>query len=323
MSTFPIDAVIAWVDGNDPQHKAKRMHYASPDQKLNDEVGGDIRFTSIGEIKYAVASILRFAPFVRTIYMVTDNQNPNIDEFVERNFPNRTTNIEIVDHRVLFRDYEEVLPTFNSRSIETVLWRIPNLSEYYVYFNDDVMLARPLSPSDFFDADGRIMCYASHFSVPFAALLRKIKPKKKGFKVSGFKDAMLNAARVIGEKYFFPYPPHIPHAQRKSILQTFFTEHPDLFVQNLTPRFRASFQFNPQVLCYMLGKRQGKAIQHSKTGVYLYLKPKKDNDYMRKKLAQFTKDKGAKFVCFNSLDYASKEDQQLAIQWLENRLSLC
>ena len=47
--SIPIDAVIAWVDGNDPAHKAKRHRYSKPEEISNDDIGGDIRFTSIGE----------------------------------------------------------------------------------------------------------------------------------------------------------------------------------------------------------------------------------------------------------------------------------
>ena len=98
MMEYPIDAVIAWVDGNDPVHKAKRYEYAGIKQLANDEVGGDIRFTSIGEIRFCVASLLRFAPFLRKIFIVTDSQNPDMDDFVEKNFPERTTEIVLVEH---------------------------------------------------------------------------------------------------------------------------------------------------------------------------------------------------------------------------------
>ena len=70
---MPIDVVITWVDGDDSEHKAKRRRYSNADELVNDDVGGDIRFTSIGEINYCVASILRFAPFVRKIEIEVEN----------------------------------------------------------------------------------------------------------------------------------------------------------------------------------------------------------------------------------------------------------
>ena len=319
--SIPIDAVIAWVDGNDPAHKLKRRKYGRKEELDNDEVGGDIRFTSIGEIKYCVASILRFAPYVRTIYIVTDGQNPCIDSFVDRHFPNRKTRIEIVDHHVLYEGYEDFLPVFNSLSIETLLYRIPGLSEQFIYLNDDFMIVSSTTPETFF-RNGKAVCYASRFSVPFAKLVRAIKPKRKGHKIFGFKDSMVNAADAAGEKWTFPYIGHMPLALKKSVLKEFYQSHQDLFVANIKPRFREPNQFNPQVLFYILAERSGECVVVSRKGTDLYVKPKDKNGYMKRKLAEFDRSGTALFCCFNSLDYASEEDKNLAIKWLEKRIGL-
>ncbi len=319
---YPIDAVIAWVDGNDPAHRAKRQTFSdSAEQLKREDIGGDIRFTSVGEIRYCVASLLRFAPFLRKIFIVTDKQNPEIDQFVQENFPDKTTQIEIVDHRVIYRDYDSFLPVFNSLSIETVLWRIPDLSEHFIYLNDDFMLVAPTVPEDFFSA-GKAICYAENFSLPLARLLRKIKPKKNGHRLFGFKDAMINACDVIGHKRSFPYIGHIPLAQRVSVLRDFFMEHPEAMKENMKPRFRVPTQFNPQVLCYLLGLESGACILRRRKGKDLYLKPKDKLGYVQAHLDRFDKSRTGIFCCFNSLDLATPEDQQLVISWLQKRIGV-
>lgn len=318
---YPIDAVIAWVDGNDPVHKAKRYRYAGQKELSNDEVGGDIRFTSIGEIRFCVASLLRFAPFLRNIYIVTDGQDPQLDEFVDMHFPSRTTQIRLVDHKDIYAGYEACLPVFNSLSIETMLWRIPGLSEHYIYLNDDFLIVSPVEVADFF-RDGKAICYAEPFSVPVARLIRALKPRRGGHKIFGFKDSMLNAADYIGEKRSFPYIGHIPLAMKKSLQKEFYEAYPELMHSNMTPRFREPHQFNPQALYYMLGLRQGDCVMLPRKGVDLYLKPKQKPGYVSRKLASFDKAEKALFCCFNSLDYASVEDQELVFRWLERRLSL-
>ena len=65
--------------------------------------------------------------------------------------------IRIVDHRAIFRDHLEALPTFNSRSIEAMLYRIPGLAEQYVYFNDDMSLIKPVGPEHFFGPNGPVL----------------------------------------------------------------------------------------------------------------------------------------------------------------------
>ena len=50
--------------------------------------------------------------------------------------------IRVVPHSEIFPDTGD-LPTFNSHAIEACLHRIPDLSENFLYFNDDVFLGRP------------------------------------------------------------------------------------------------------------------------------------------------------------------------------------
>ena len=112
---FPIDVVITWVDGDDPIHRAKRNTYSDESTSFED-IGGDTRFRSIGEIAYCVASINKFAPYVRKIFIVTDNQDPKIESFIKENFPNHIP-MEIVNHDTIFHGYEKYIPVFNSLAI--------------------------------------------------------------------------------------------------------------------------------------------------------------------------------------------------------------
>ena len=319
MVDYPIDAVIAWVDGEDPVHKAKRKKYGNWAELDNDEVGGDIRFTSVGEIRFCVASLLKFAPFIRKIFIVTDGQDPKLSDYVNERFPERKTEIVIVDHKDIYAGYESVLPVFNSLSIETMLWRIPDLSEHYIYLNDDFLIVSEVSREHFFQ-DGKAICYAEPFSVPFARIIRKLKPRRRGHKIFGFKDSMLNAADVVGQKWTFPYIGHIPLAMKKSLQEKFYTDHPEHMISNMSARFREPYQFNPQALYYMLGFEAGDSVMVPRKGVDLYLKPKKKAGYVAAKLASFDKSPTALFCCFNSLDYASEADQKLVFDWIEKRI---
>ena len=74
-TSLPIDAVITWVDGADPKHKEKIARY-SKTPKFVATKAFDKRFTNVDEVKYVVHSILKYAPFVRKIFIVTDEQTP-------------------------------------------------------------------------------------------------------------------------------------------------------------------------------------------------------------------------------------------------------
>jgi hypothetical protein len=46
----------------------------------------------------------------------------------------------------VFSGLEDFLPTFNIRSIDAVLYKIKDLSEKFIYFNDDMFLIKKSRP---------------------------------------------------------------------------------------------------------------------------------------------------------------------------------
>ena len=316
-----IDVVITWVDGDAPEHRAKRAEYGGGVVAARDDVGGQVRYSSVGEIFYCVGSILRFAPWVRKIWIITDNQNPHLEEFVERNFPECTTEIEIVDHRTIFEGYEEFLPTFNSISIESLMWRIPGLAERYVYFNDDWFIASPIEPTVWFDG-GQAVLSATKFSTLAGRFLRWIKPRKGGHKPFGHKDAMVNAAQRLGADHFW-HLSHAPQPLLRSWHEAFFAEHPDLLRDNIRHRFREESQFSYVSLFYIKGGEEGLVKVIKPHGECLFLKPSADKvGYMERKLREADSNPNLLFGCVNSLGETTTEEQELFHHWICKRLSI-
>lgn len=310
------DAIITWVNGNDPAHKSKRRLYiGDKSEDQFDDMGSDTRYSSNGEIFLCVASILRFAPFFRKIFIVTDNQNPNISWFVDKYFPTATTKIEIVDHKVIFQGYEQYLPVFNSRSIETMLFRIPGLAEQFVYFNDDVFLFSNIKEDEWFK-DGKSIIYAHKFNSSSARILRWLSYLIHGRRIAGYKDAMLNAADIVGSNYFW-YMQHMPWAMKKSWFEQFYKSRNDLIERNIKYRFRDFHQFNPQALYGIQAYKDGiVSVRHDKN-ISLFIKmERKDRPELFNKIKRATSMRDLKFGCISSLDKASKDDISTFYKWV-------
>lgn len=317
------DVVIAWVDGDDPAHKRKKAQYLTGKNEAHfDDIAGAMRYRSTGEIYYCVASILRYAPWIHKIFIVTDNQNPHIEEFVARNFPGSNIPIEIIDHTVLFRGYEQYLPTFNSISIETMLWRIPGLGDRFIYFNDDVFLASPVTEDMWFEGDNTYI-YAERFHTLWARLLRWGKHLGRKHKEFGHKDAMLNAAEILGENHFYLFP-HAPLPMRRTWYEEFFTKRPELIDYNAQHRFRESSQCSIPTFFYTGGHREGKIQVRSPKNTTCFFKPslKKSTEYMARKIAEADANKRLKFGCINSLGETSEEAQRMFQTWITTRLGI-
>ena len=317
-----IDAVITWVDGDDPRHRAKREQYGNRRMLSQNDVAGNTRYASLGEIFYCVASLNRYAPWLNKIYIVTDEQDPILDEWLAKHFPEGTIPMEIVDHKVIFRGYEEFLPTFNSISIESMTWRIPGLSEHYIEFNDDLILAAPTRPDDFFTEDGKVVCYGKRYRSLYVRLSNILRRHRDGSKQVSFRQTMRNAAEILGERKYFIKIYHTPKALLRSVYERYFASYPDNLLSNVRHRFRVPSQFNVEEMQYLLLQREGKMVMRRAYDDLLYLKPKRDNEYITKKLVEFDSKANHKFGCFNSLDMMTEEGRTMTIEWIKRRIGL-
>ena len=156
-------------------------------------------------------------------------------------------------------------------------------------------------------------------SVPVYSLLSSIKRifiKSRSF---GFKDSLINAARMVGKKKFLILT-HTPLPLKKSIFENFFGQCPQLLEQNISHRFRHKDQYNPQELCYLLAFESG--IAHLDPASEIYIKPVgRGEGYLDRKFAQYDQYHpiGA---CVQSLDLATEEDRRRVIKWLEGIIGI-
>lgn len=310
--SFPIDAVITWVDGSDPAHAAKMRTYGGKYTFVDDDVAGATRYANNGEIYRCVASIRKFAPFVRTIFVVTDAQDPQIPE---GNIP-----VKIVDHKEIFRGYEDKLPVFNSIAIETMTWRIPGLAEHYIEFNDDFMLCAPLTTEDFFKADGTPVCYTKKYSMTYVTLSRWMKRREHGHKRVTFKGLMVNGAKLAGARLRMLKIYHTPRALNRVFFEEWFAAHPEQLEANISYRFRDSRQFSTEELFFVaMWKRDCICLRKAKDYMF-YFEPKPKKEYVKRKMDCLCNHPW-KFCCFNSLDKASDADRQIILDWMDATLN--
>ena len=317
---FPIDIVLPWVDGDDPKHiKHRNMFCTDYGETLREDVGGNSRFQSLGEIRHCVESINMFAPFIRKIFIVTDNQDPQLEDHIREKFPHGHIPMEIVDHRIIFKGFEEYLPVFNSRAIEAMIWRIPELSEHFILMNDDFMFVNHVSPEDFF-RNGKTVCYAKRKLILWSKLIGLFRKKSKGHKRISFKESMINAALIMKRNNSYLYLGHTPRALKKSFYEDFFSQREDVMKRNISFRFRDGRQYNSQELFYISEDRKGQCLITPFTKKLLYIMPKRGGRYIDRKLAKMDRNKSALFCCINTISLAGIDDQRKILEWVKSKL---
>jgi hypothetical protein len=137
MTDYPIDFVIAWVDGGDPEWQREKARFKP---KIHDDNRTE-RYRNWQLLKYWFRAVEKNAPWVNRIHFVTWGHVPS---WLDTDNPK----INVVRHADFIPD--EYLPTFNSNSIELNLHRIKELAEHFVLFNDDMYLINPVDRDDFF-----------------------------------------------------------------------------------------------------------------------------------------------------------------------------
>lgn len=140
-SNKPVDFVYTWVEV-DSSLQSDMEKYANVDEKRPLSA-----YRDTNELLYSLRSICLFAPWFHHVYLVVrDGQKPT---WINTN----CKKITIINHSDIIPS--KYLPTFNSIVIEAFLHCIPNLSEQYLYFNDDIMLWNPTQKTMFFTNDGK------------------------------------------------------------------------------------------------------------------------------------------------------------------------
>lgn len=322
--SFSVDAVLTWVDGNDENHKKKmRPFYKGKNDWKN--IKFRTRFNQVNEIEYAVKSIIKFAPYIQNIFIVSDEQSPSFLEKYNKTKKRNDPTIHIIDHKIIFADYLDVLPIFNSISIETLLYKIPNLAECFIYFNDDFLLINKTKVSDFFINKkpvirGKWTTFDDKniFKILYYKTLELLgyPPKKERF---GYKSVQQNAAKLLHfEDQYFKID-HTPMPMRKSTILKFYENKNDLEYENIKYRFRNYTQHLVQSLATHLEIEKGACVLKEEYQL-LFLKSYKRPLFWYKNKINNTLNNKIIFLCIQSIEKAPKEISDYIFNWLNERL---
>ena len=136
----PVDLLITYVDGSDESWKKSLVDYTirsdvPPDTALNPR-----RYRDLGTLKYIFRGVEKFMPFVDRVNLIVASES-QIPKWLN------TENVRVILHKEFIP--VELLPTFNSCTIESFFWNIP-LHPYVLYANDDTYPLKNMEFETFF-----------------------------------------------------------------------------------------------------------------------------------------------------------------------------
>lgn len=319
-----IDAVIMWVDGADPKHAEKLNNYLTSVGTARPSAASKTRFHNAGEIDYCVTSLLKFAPWLQTIYIVTDNQRPMLMDKIKGSIFEQK--VKVIDHSVIFSGHEDCLPSFNSMAISSLLWRIPGLAEQFIYLNDDFVLVRPVTPGDFFSS-GKVILRGRwkrlSASIPGNIVFNRVRnllgANRKKNRIS-FWGLQQQCAELVGFRRHYFRLPHVPHAWKKSSWEQIFLLFPEAMLKNVKAHLRRPDQFVPEGLMSHFHLKNDLAEVKS-CCANIQLKPSDQLFWrIKAKLRNADHNENILFACVQSIEAASEEKQKLIFNWLDKRV---
>ncbi|MDE6336127.1 MAG: Stealth CR1 domain-containing protein [Muribaculaceae bacterium] len=301
---MPVDLVYLWVNGNDPVWIEKRNR-AIGKTEAHSAVNCDGRYADNDELKYSLRSAEMYAPWLRKIFIVTDNQVP---EWLDTTNPK----IQIIDHTEILPP--EALPCFNSNVIEHFIFRIPDLSEHFLYANDDMYFNRPVTPDDFFAPDG--LPYVRVNRRLFRKLELKLREKLLHKKLSSYNLWIQNAAKLV-ECKFGKYYGDKSHHNIDAYLKSNCIRTADMFREELTPTFvnhmREPNDIQRAIYIYTAMAEQRAHVRYvsQRESLRVHI----DNAKHYKKLATYN----PLLFCMNDSEYANDTDRMRSASYLQSR----
>ena len=296
-----IDFVLPWVDGNDPEWIKVRNSYSG--------YYTESRYREWDILKYWFRSVETYAPWVRKVHLITCGQVP---QWLNTKHPK----LNLVFHK----DYipEKWLPTFSANPIELNIHRIKELSESFVYFNDDMYLCAPCREEDFFKnglpCDSAILDQLTPLEVghQFIHLLcndasvlnahfnKKTVIRQNPFKWLNYKyggrNLFINFLLSLYGTFSGFRNFHLPQAFRKSDFAELWELEPELLEQTSKSRFREYTDIN-QYAVRMINLAKGEFCPRSpKVGQYFEI------GVHDAQIADYMLHRRGKMICINDTD---------------------
>lgn len=287
-----VDLVIPYYNNADMKWRTILKDYMAKEGSNDRQVVGKERYRDADCFQYWFRCVEENCPWVNKIFLIvaTESQLPS---WLDRKNPK----LRIVYHE----DYipKELLPTFNTLTIEIFISLIEDLSDNYVYCNDDYYFLNPTNKEMFFVGD--IPVYRSH-----EAKLEKFGDDYLNASDGTFYQTLNNGMdlqlKISGDKAKWYAIDHLPVAHKKNFEKETIEKYYDMFIEaNKSSRFRNKTMYGNHVFVCLY------------RDLYPYYKFDYTESYyvtMREDI-DFNEHSKCKMVCFNDteqLDEKSFED---------------
>ncbi|KZK38146.1 glycosyl transferase [Lactococcus taiwanensis] len=251
--TEKIDFVVTYLDSTDEDWIKQKAQYSG--ESIEKALNSEARFRNMDNFQYWFRAVEKYAPWVNKIHLVTWGHVP---DWLDTNHPK----LNVVRHDEFIPN--ELLPTFNSRTIELNFDKIDSLSEFFVNFNDDMFLNAEVKSEDFIknglpvlqyltmpipaDSKYNIVQFNNNYSVNKAIRDKKFITRKKLSLKNGFFAFLINLwllpVQLYTKRYVGFFQDHLAQPMLKSSFKELRKVVSDEFDNASRSKFRSPNTIN-------------------------------------------------------------------------------
>jgi len=323
-----VDLVYIWMDATNEAQAAEREAaiQAWDSNLVHHDSRVPKRFSRHPHgLRFALTFALEFAPWINKIHVVmSDMDRPPVwmDNMIRETStkPGGEPRIVVRHHREIFPD-DSHLPTYNSFAIEAWLHRIPDLTEHFIYFNDDMMIAGPVEKAMFFSNTGLPHLWPDLQ----VGVVKNVRPKEDAYwgtirRSNNLLEKSAIGTQLNGLKWAYYIPEHQARAMRKSLMEQAHDLFSEALVRTSSNKFRSTTDVWSLHLAFQVGLVTHRAIVsgHNKFGMFLFgmlTENRQSTEYL---LMLLTKNQ-YKLICVNR-DIVSEEYDREYEAILQNTL---
>lgn len=274
-----VDLVIPWVTDNDYAWRREREDYGG--KPLSNRHGDH------DELRYAIRGIEKYMSWINEVVLLVHaypDGTPQVPKWLDQSHPR----LRVVTHRDCFGKDSEDLPTFNSSAIECHVHKIPGLSEFYIYSNDDIIPLNYISRDDFQERDGRLKVFISDTEIP-----RDINQSDMHMKALARLNVLFDT--IFGKRRR-TFPSHLMNMRKRSLEYLKREFLPEEWEKTSKIKFRSPTDFIDNAFAHQYWcLENGYATKREMVHSYILMK----SNYKIRRLLQRIEEIQPKMICFN------------------------
>ena len=199
------------------------------------------------ELKYSLRSISQHLPWIDRIYLVVpDTLAINLQH--DKLFPSWLDHTKLLSNDIqihfiaqssIFHMQQNGMNNHNSNALEMNIMRIPNLSEHFIYMNDDFFIGKPLTWKYFFNPDTYLPRWPLNHYMKYYKMDNFDRPRFEYDNVYNYMVPGLDGYPMPKRVEY--YATHAPRSLTKSMLSE--------YIDNMYPEYFAFMESHKSRWC--------------------------------------------------------------------------